>query len=53
MTITAKDVQGTGITFIKPRDVWAEKGFGVSNQTVVRIAPTPTPAPKADKPVKK
>jgi len=51
MTITAKDVQGTGITFIKPRDVWAEKGFGTSGQSVIRIAPTPAPksAPKPEK----
>ena len=52
MSISQKDVQGTGITFIKPRDVWAEKGFGTSGQSVIRIAPTPAPK-VAPKPVKK
>jgi len=52
MTITKKDVEGTSIRFVPPRDVWAEKGFGVSNQTVVRIAPKVAPK-VAPKPVKK
>ena len=34
-------ISGTSIVYRKPRDVWAEQGYAVVNNNVVRINPQP------------